>query len=99
MDADESIILNFAFNSNEQQDLENVIAELSCVKIDADSPRDCLPSGDGCLESECGGPCDPRRENNPARDMSPRGIARAIGKLLASGIPLEDSFHILNHWR
>jgi predicted nuclease of predicted toxin-antitoxin system len=40
-----------------------------------------------------------RRDNDPKRDLSPRGIVRAIGNLLAAGAPLVNSFHILNHWR
>jgi hypothetical protein len=40
-----------------------------------------------------------RRDNDPKRDLSPRGIVNAIGKLLSAGAPVADSFHILNHWR
>jgi hypothetical protein len=40
-----------------------------------------------------------RSDNNPARDLSSRGIVTAIGKLLASGITVEDELHVLNHWR
>ena len=71
MDAGEAVIFNFAFNSNEPGDLESVMATLSCVNVDADSPAQCLPSGAGCEESggtaeepDCGGPCDPLRLNN-----------------------------------
>lgn len=39
------------------------------------------------------------RENDPTRDLTRRGIVQAIANLLASGIPLADGFHILNHWR
>jgi predicted nuclease of predicted toxin-antitoxin system len=35
-----------------------------------------------------------RKENNPKRDLTKPGIIRAIGKLLASGVPLSDAFHI-----
>jgi len=28
-----------------------------------------------------------------------QGVARAIAKLLASGLPIPDAYHILNHWR
>jgi predicted nuclease of predicted toxin-antitoxin system len=31
-------------------------------------------------------------DNDPRRDLTPRGIATAIGKLLASGIDLADNF-------
>lgn len=40
-----------------------------------------------------------RRDNDPTRDMTPRGIARTIAKLLASEMRLADGFHVLNHWR
>jgi predicted nuclease of predicted toxin-antitoxin system len=40
-----------------------------------------------------------RRDNDPKRDLSPRGIVRAIGNLLAAGVSMADSFYILNHWR
>ena len=39
------------------------------------------------------------KEDNPRRDLTARGIARAIGKLLAAGIPVADQFTILNRWR
>ncbi len=39
------------------------------------------------------------RENDPRRDLSPRGIVLAVQKLEAAGIALQDCFHILNHWR
>lgn len=40
-----------------------------------------------------------RRDNDPTRDMTPRGIVHAISNLLQSGVPVPDQFHILNHWR
>jgi predicted nuclease of predicted toxin-antitoxin system len=40
-----------------------------------------------------------RRDNDPRRDLRPRGIARAVDSLLASGVSIPDQFHILNHWR
>ena len=40
-----------------------------------------------------------RRDNNPRRDLTPRGIVHAIAKLLAANIPLPDQFIILIHWR
>jgi hypothetical protein len=40
-----------------------------------------------------------RKDNNPKRDLSPPGIVRAIGKLLAAGAELTDHFYVLNHWR
>ena len=40
-----------------------------------------------------------RKDNNPKRDLNEQGIVRAIAKLLASGTPIADEYHILNHWR
>ena len=40
-----------------------------------------------------------RRENNPRRDLSRHDVVRAIDNLLASTMPLEDQYVILNHWR
>src|SRR4051812_7737476 len=40
-----------------------------------------------------------RRENNPPRDLTLRGIANALGKLAASGLKLESEFFVLNQWR
>jgi len=39
------------------------------------------------------------KENNPKRDLTIRGIVRAIGKLLVAGVPTADQLIILNHWR
>lgn len=40
-----------------------------------------------------------RRDNNPKRDLSPRGIVHALANLLAANVPIADQFIILNHWR
>jgi hypothetical protein len=40
-----------------------------------------------------------RKENNPQRDLTPRGIVQAITKLDAASVPVADQFVILNHWR
>ena len=40
-----------------------------------------------------------RSDNDPTRDLSPRAICLAISKLQASGVPIADSLHVLNHWR
>jgi hypothetical protein len=39
------------------------------------------------------------RDNNPKRDLTPRGVVVASRNLEASGISLRDQFVILNHWR
>jgi predicted nuclease of predicted toxin-antitoxin system len=38
-------------------------------------------------------------ENDRRRDMRPRGIAAAVSKLEASGLPVADQVHSLNQWR
>jgi hypothetical protein len=38
-------------------------------------------------------------ENIRGKDMEPADIVRAIGKLLASGVPVLNELHVLNHWR
>lgn len=40
-----------------------------------------------------------RKDNDLARDLSPRGIELAIRNLVASGMPLADQLIVLNHWR
>jgi len=38
-------------------------------------------------------------ENDRRRDLTPRGIATAITKIEASGLPLADQLHSVNQWR
>ena len=45
------------------------------------------------------GICVVRRDNDPKRDLKPGGVVRALAKLLASGVPIVDHYHTLNHWR
>ncbi len=40
-----------------------------------------------------------RKENDPTRDMSPKGIVSAIRKLEAAGVPIANEYIVLNHWR
>jgi hypothetical protein len=40
-----------------------------------------------------------RRDNDPRRDLSLRGICVAIAKLESSGVHIADNLHVLNHWR
>lgn len=40
-----------------------------------------------------------RRDNDPKRDLSPRGIAVAVRNLEAAGVDMVDCFYVLNHWR
>lgn len=40
-----------------------------------------------------------RRENDPTRDMTTKGIVAAIGKLETAGVPVENEYIILNQWR
>jgi len=38
-------------------------------------------------------------DNDPTRDLTPKGVATAIAKLEASGVPILKEIHVLNHWR
>jgi predicted nuclease of predicted toxin-antitoxin system len=38
-------------------------------------------------------------EGDVTKDMSYHDIVRAIGNLLASGVPIANEIHRLNHWR
>jgi hypothetical protein len=40
-----------------------------------------------------------RQDNDPKRDLTSRGVVRELAKLEAAGVPIADSYHILNHWR
>jgi predicted nuclease of predicted toxin-antitoxin system len=40
-----------------------------------------------------------RRENDPTRDMTPKGIVAAIRKLEAAGVPIANEYIVLNQWR
>ena len=39
------------------------------------------------------------KDNNVRKDMTHPDIVRAIGNLLASGVPIVNEIHILNHWQ
>jgi predicted nuclease of predicted toxin-antitoxin system len=38
-------------------------------------------------------------ENDPTRDLPTRGIAVAVTRLEAAGVPLAGHAYVLNHWR
>jgi hypothetical protein len=40
-----------------------------------------------------------RQENDPTRDLTPKGIVTAIRKLEAAGVPIVNEYIVLNHWR
>jgi hypothetical protein len=40
-----------------------------------------------------------RFDNDPTRDMKPKAVVAAIGKLARSGLLLANQIHVLNHWR
>jgi acetyl esterase/lipase len=40
-----------------------------------------------------------RRENDPTRDLTPKGIVAALRKLVAAGVPVDNEYVVLNHWR
>src|SRR2546423_14930061 len=39
------------------------------------------------------------QDNIKGKDMEPVEVVQAIGNLLASGIPIANEIHSLNHWR
>lgn len=39
------------------------------------------------------------QDNIKGKDMEPPDIVRAIRRLIASGLPIADETHVLNHWR
>jgi predicted nuclease of predicted toxin-antitoxin system len=39
------------------------------------------------------------QDNIKGKDMSPSDVVHAIGRLLASGIPIANEVHSLNQWR
>ena len=39
------------------------------------------------------------QENNPRRNLTVGGTARAIANLLAAGVPIAGQYIILNYWR
>jgi predicted nuclease of predicted toxin-antitoxin system len=40
-----------------------------------------------------------RRENDPTRDLTVKGIVAAIRKLESAGVPIDNEYIVLNHWR
>jgi predicted nuclease of predicted toxin-antitoxin system len=40
-----------------------------------------------------------RQDNDPTRDLTPKGIVSAIRKLEGAAVPIQDEFIVLNHWR
>jgi predicted nuclease of predicted toxin-antitoxin system len=40
-----------------------------------------------------------RRDNDPTRDLTPKGITRAIRNLSRAAAPIVDGIHVLNQWR
>ncbi len=40
-----------------------------------------------------------RQDNNPKRDLTPRGIVKALRNLEKAGVPVRDQYTVLNHWR
>ena len=40
-----------------------------------------------------------RFDNDPRHNLTDRGIANAIDKLVSSGAPVPDRIHVLNQWR
>jgi hypothetical protein len=40
-----------------------------------------------------------RQDNDPARDLTPKGIVAAIRKLEPASVPIANEYVVLNHWR
>ena len=40
-----------------------------------------------------------RSDNDPTRDLTPKGIVAALRKLEAAGVPVENEYIVLNQWR
>jgi hypothetical protein len=40
-----------------------------------------------------------RRENDPTRDLTPKGIVAAIRRLESAGVPITNEYIVLNQWR
>jgi hypothetical protein len=40
-----------------------------------------------------------RQDNDPRRDLTARGIVRALHRLEIAGVNVENDYIILNHWR
>jgi predicted nuclease of predicted toxin-antitoxin system len=40
-----------------------------------------------------------RKDNDPTRDLTPKGIVAALRNLEAAGVPIANEYIILNHWR
>lgn len=40
-----------------------------------------------------------RQENDPTRDLTPKGIVAALRKLESAGVPVDNEYIVLNHWR
>jgi hypothetical protein len=40
-----------------------------------------------------------RKDNDPRRDMTMRGIVHAIAKRMSAGLAVESEICVLNHWR
>jgi hypothetical protein len=40
-----------------------------------------------------------RQENDPTRDLTPKGIVAALRELEAAAVPVANEYIVLNHWR
>jgi len=40
-----------------------------------------------------------RQDNDPRRDLTAKGIVTAVRNLEAAGVPIQNEYIILNHWR
>jgi predicted nuclease of predicted toxin-antitoxin system len=40
-----------------------------------------------------------RQDNDPTRDLTPRGVVRALANLIGASVTVIDCCQVLNHWR
>ena len=40
-----------------------------------------------------------RQENDPTRDLTAKGIVAALRRLEVAGVPVDNEYIVLNHWR
>lgn len=39
------------------------------------------------------------RDNNPKRDLIPKGVVAAVNRIESAGVDIRNCFYILNEWR
>jgi len=70
----------------------------ACLLVPRLPPGTALSRGSSSLGNR-GGSLGTRKDNDPARDLTPKGIVAALRKLDAAGVPIVNEYVILNYWR